>query len=87
MNPTEGIATSLQLKCKACTASNSITVPLASKSRVKVLNLRPVLAARFVGKNYAGLQRFLTVLGLPVAMSKVSYYKYADKLHDVIEAV
>ena len=84
VNATEGIATPLELKCKACSSSSSITLPLASKSRVRDLNVRSVLAARFIGKNYAGLRRFLTVLGLPVAMSKVSYYKYADRLHDAI---
>lgn len=84
MNATEGIATPLELKCKACSTNNLITLPLASESGVRDLNLRSVLAARFVGKNYAGLRRFLAVLGLPVTMAKASYHKYAARLHDAI---
>lgn len=84
MNPTEGIAIPLELKCKACSSSNLMAIPLASKSQEKELNLRSVSVAHFVGKNYAGLRRFFTILGLPVAVSKVSYYTYAYRLHDAI---
>ena len=82
-NVTEGIATPLHIKCNACSASTTIDLPSTSGSRTKELNLRSALSTRFIGRNYAGLRKFLSVLGVPVSLSKASYYKYSQKLHDV----
>ena len=82
-NKSEGIATPLLIKCNACSTNATIDLPVASESRTKELNLRSALSARFIGRNYAGLRKFLAVLGLPVRLSKATYYKYSQKLHDV----
>ena len=85
-NKPEGITTPLTISCATCNADANVSVPFAGESRVKELNLRSMLAARFIGKNYAGLRKFLSILGLPVSLSKTTYSKYADRLHDAIVA-
>ena len=51
------------------------------------INKRSVYAFRRLGKGYAGMKTFLTIMNLPPPMTKKNYSKIARTIHKAVKTV
>ena len=84
----QGLSLQLSLSCTICEFRYSFwTSKKAEKMRSYDINKRSVYAFRRLGKGYAGMKTFLTIMNLPLPMTKKNYLKIAETIHKAVNTV
>ena len=84
----QGLAFQFQLRSDSCEwVYNFWTSKKLKKIRSFDINKRIFYAMRRMGKGYAGLNFFLTLMNLPPPMTKSSYHKLSKKIHKAVKSV